>query len=723
MIHIDKIFDSVQDLFLFSSLFTRLGVIYYSIIGSIIAGIIINIIWPIFANIDIITRIFITSILIILILVGNIMGYIYKKSRLRKYLDKERDDIFKNKAPGSFFLKIGNIASGELFISPEWELYLGRKLDNELIPFLLKSIKEKKSILLLGEVGQGKTTIILSIFNKVIDLYKNNSLKILPIYIPLSSMIEFFSSNSNNDINEVFYDYLRKKVNNPIPMNKITFSKWIKRNKILFLFDGFDELFTKIDNYDIKLRTESNLLNNLSILSCRINFYEYYLRSSSIESNYPLIIRLLPLNEKSIKDFIPKYYSVVKNNNYSDLSNFDEQKMISFLTNQEKLLELSKRPLLLMMILDVFISPDTRNDYLRSINFFGITQLYKIYTEKWLGKESQKSISKLEWKDKDQFIEILAWVIYTSNTPYSSSYGHISENNMGFERLEIEKILLPFIQNYPALSLNDLCDDICLGSFLIYQYNNRYSFIHKSFFEYYVAKHIFSSFKIDGDNTSKSLRYSTPDDVARFIKGFINGSSNSDRSLFKIEENLKDAYFANGTNNISDQIIREHASYYLSCLNTPSVITFLKSHYQKEPDKLPQRGMIVGLIVNCHCSEMVTEYLNILEHDPYAAKINLTYTMAYYGDMPLESIYNSIKEYECTNAIQSLIKHLLDEKYILHWAIDLFTLRCIVIHYGISALKADSQNYENLKQFIDNNNPKESGVVREQQEKLLSVFN
>jgi len=639
---------------------------------------------------------------------------------ISRYLLKMRELLFKSNAPGSLFLRIENIANGELFIPPEWAIYPNRRSENELIQYLLDSINKNKSILLLGEAGQGKTITTLFILYNLTESYNIGSIKKIPIYIPLSSLIDSFRTSSNNGTEAELYKYLRENSNNPIPMTESTFARKLKSKKFIFLFDGFDELFNHIDQKDIVLKSKSNLFNQLSILTCRINFYENFLIYSAISETYIEKVQMLPLDFDSIKEYVPKYFSIMRREHNQSTSAIEERKLLELISSEGSIFDLARRPLLLMMILDVFADPRTQGDLIQSKNNFGITQLYKMYTEKWLDKESQKPPSILKWEEKDKIVEKLAWELYSSATPSSSTYG---QTTMGFDRNNLLIILEKSLNRFRDVSKNDIIDDICLRSFLIRSYNDKYSFIHKSFFEYYVAKHIYSSLKINWKKTRDSLLHSTPNEIARFIEEFLfTCGNNQEEVLKKIESNLKTTYLKSNTHSLTDQIIREHACYYLSCLSTPTATDFIKDLYMKESDKLPQRGMIVGLIVHCHDMEIVNKYVKMLEEDNDVAQINLAYMMAYYGDMPLSSVYENIDRYDVNNTLRNCITHLDDEKHRFHWAIDLFTLRYIASIRGIELIEKCYRDSPSLNKFFKRTDLK-AAVVLDQEKKLLKVLN
>jgi len=179
----------------------------------------------------------------------------------------------------------------KLFIPPRWSLYNGSAQNENLISVLLSNIKNDDKTLILGDGGQGKTTILKTIFIKLIDSYLIDKLDKIPIYIPLRD-INFATNNNsveygkeNRPLN-IVWNYLDSKIINHIPLVFAEFDSLAKNNELFFILDGFDEVAEGIDQYSINRQSSSEIFSYPSVVS----FEPIFLRSTYLGHRFNLIL-------------------------------------------------------------------------------------------------------------------------------------------------------------------------------------------------------------------------------------------------------------------------------------------------------------------------------------------------------------------------------------------------------------------------------------------------
>ncbi len=227
----------------------------------------------------------------------------YERQTLSTYIRQERADILSALPPGSIALLVEDIVGGEdLFIPPLWKSYLGEAGSKELVKHLIDILSQGKRVLLLGDPGQGKTTISKRIFTILADDFLSGSKSLLPVYIPLRD-VAYLPVKTDGTISWL-WNYLRNKPQRPIPISLEQFTSLASEKRLVFLFDGFDEMGGELSQSSINERAACNMFYHCSILTCRKNFYELYLSVSAIQENYIDKIELMPLQ---FTDTVKKY--------------------------------------------------------------------------------------------------------------------------------------------------------------------------------------------------------------------------------------------------------------------------------------------------------------------------------------------------------------------------------------------------------------------------------
>lgn len=629
---------------------------------------------------------------------------------LSAYLKKERSDVILSIAPGSTSILMGDILENdELFIHLPWGYYHGKIQSEELISYLTQVISQKKQILILGDAGQGKTIVMRRVFTQIADRFLQKSSDIIPIYISLRDITKF--TDINDEPLLPLWKYLSNK-QNPLPLSYFQFISLVRKNCIIFLFDGFDEINGVISQHSINERVSSDMFSKLSILSCRKSFYEHYLSVSAIQQNYLEKIELLPLDfETNTKKYVEKFCSK---------KGVESNKVIKRIQGSKKLLDLAKRPLLLIMILDIF----TDSEEILEIEW-NTAKLYEVYTEKWLKNEAMKPDSSLRWHEKEELIEEITWSMYQEEAPSSYSYSEKFYRNIIFTRTDLNNYIKPNVFRYQHIPFTQLVDDICLRTFLISSQGDYYYFIHKSFQEYYVAKYILRNMRINAENTSQVLQESTPSEVATFLEDMLNAKKLSDRDIEKIEKNLINAYKQNHSDDLRSLIIREHASYYLAHLKTNKAIQFLEQVLEEEQNKWVKRGIIMGLGISCGKIDLLDKYIDTLHNDPEAVSINVGYNLVYYGDQALEDGYIDKGGVKCDGTVRAIFRHLKSEKYKAIWVLDLFTLRVLLEDEsrGKSILYTKDEYIPFLKEFVIKDHKNVSEIFVHEANLLLDLIN
>ena len=265
-----------------------------------------------------------------------------------------------------------------------------------------------------------------------------------------------------------------------------------------------------------------------------------------------------------------------------------------------------------------------------------------------------------------------------------------------FTYQSIEPTIKHFTNQYSPITRSQIIDDLCFRTLLIISEGESYYFIHKSFQDYFAARHIFSNLKskekddIVIKNIEKVLEILIPFDIGIFLKHFLEEKDTfiSDKTL--VANNLIKVYHYFIGNDFHSVIIRQQSSHYLTLLKSNDAVQFLIQAYQAEPNKVVQRGIMVGLSLYHNRSDVLEQYINLIRTDPEVASINIGYHLVYYGDQMQELGFYDQSEDRCDKTVKALFRHLKDERYRNGWSLDLLTLSTLLETRGDTVLSSKS---------------------------------
>ncbi|GCE06119.1 NACHT domain-containing protein [Dictyobacter aurantiacus] len=635
-----------------------------------------------------------------------------EKSLLVEYLQHQQTRMLNALAPGSTNLRVKDVVGDKgLFISPPWTTLQSTPATGTLVEYLTTALSDEQRILLLGDAGQGKTTILKQLFNILATNFISAPLEAapFPIYIPLRE----FSSLSGSAF-EILWNYLSDK----FPLVYDSFVMLARKNRIVFFFDGLDEMQGELTQRSLNERAASKLFTLPSILSCRKNFFEFYLSMSPLLEEYPLRVELQPLalNEAVIQ-YIADFYHK-KRASVTKQAETTPTAIVEAIKSNHELQDLAQRPLLLIMMLDIFTDPAEMSE-----EEWSVTKLYKEYTEKWLKNEAAKPDSVLKWHEKNSLIQEVAWITYSARISFASAYG-LTQNET-FTQSELNTIVKTLAPQFSSLTETQLLDDLCFRTFLSVSEGENYYFLHKSFHEYYVARYIFELMRNriqQGDEISKleeALRELLPFEVVSFLKQMLGSKEITASEKNFISDHLMELYQENKSDNgLRSAIVRQQSSHYLARLGTPRAIQFLDENYVRETNKWVQRGMMVGLALYCGQLEVLDQYIQFIREDPEAASINLGYHLVYYGDQSQESGYYDAGEEKCSRTIKALLRRLSNKRYKNGWTLDILTLSALIESRGVDILIPYCHELAACLENVERESQNQSVMFEQEKERL-----
>ncbi len=390
-------------------------------------------------------------------------------------------------------------------------------LDDLLDNFLAD--EQRSFLTLLGDFSTGKTSFSLHYFIKQAQCYLANKSRRIPLFISLKEYSGHL--NLRDFIVKEFYTRLG------LPLSLAAFQELVLQGRFLVFIDGFDEMASMSDQQEtmenfkeltrfsfenLQFMTqnhEKKAPTNKLFMTCRTHYfftddqeqeilkadYTVLYRNYATRSNYQVTrINVQEFKQGQIEEYIRKNME----------NETTAQEFLNIIQDTYNLTELSRRPLLLDMIVKTL--PALKDK--RQIN---ASDLYKDYTGIWIEREDWRS--QMTPEGKRQLMWELAVKMYQAGGDFSMHYTQLKKPNPAF-----------FKKNW----LESIEDDyfkyeVTTCSFLHRDLSGNYKFIHKSFMEYFLAEYYFECKK---NRTGSLLKYSeTNDETKFFIKMFITAHS------------------------------------------------------------------------------------------------------------------------------------------------------------------------------------------------------
>lgn len=311
-------------------------------------------------------------------------------------------------------------------------------------------IKQNRRVVITGTAGSGKSTFCKSIFIDAVE----QQLGIIPIFIELRHL----NTNSNQTLLEYVVESL-KSVESRFSNTQLEYA--LKLGKILFIFDGFDEIDgEKKQQYEREIINISNSHHHIMILiSSRPDplfhsweeFHQYRITSLSKEKCIKVIEKL-------------EYDKAVKEKFLHSLSTGLYEKHRSFASN----------PLLLTMML---LTYEQIAEIPNKIHLFYEQAFLTLFNK----HDSLKSLYKRKSATGlplDDFKKVTSAFCTLS---YSESAYYFSESEI--MRFLKKAIQVSGIKTQPNQLLIDLLDSVCI----MQRDGLSYTFTHRSFQEYFTA--------------------------------------------------------------------------------------------------------------------------------------------------------------------------------------------------------------------------------------------
>ena len=212
-----------------------------------------------------------------------------------------------------------------------------------------KNIRQCRQILILGEPGSGKTIALLEFAKEWIDRAKNDDNCLIPVVFNLSSYKDK-EQQDKKEKKEKIVDWLVEEFKTYYQTYRKDARNLIEQKKLLFLFDGLDEVDNKYRVECIEALNDFIETGSEIIICCRIKDYQALLQLLQLKT----AIYLKPLTFEQIDNYLNRLGSkliglktLLQKERKSNL----KEKILS---KDSPLNDLAKTPLMLSIMISAY---------------------------------------------------------------------------------------------------------------------------------------------------------------------------------------------------------------------------------------------------------------------------------------------------------------------------------------------------------------------------------
>jgi len=408
---------------------------------------------------------------------SNYLKKIIREYQVRKLPFSISEDESSQKTLSETFIHPHfTLEDDSLNIQSNLEEYVTNWLDSE----------SKKHLVLLGDYGMGKSSFLKYYEHRISSQICDGDFKFrYPVFIPLTN-----SSPRHGGINNLISTFISKNLS----ISSDLFFELVHRGRILFILDGFDEMgfvgshAQRIKQLDAIWKLVFN--RNKILISGRPSYFpskdqllyafndKKALGLVGIPTNEPYFQRiyLTPLGSLEIQKSLEIYYG-------KDLS----LKYINFITYNQSLLELCKRPSMMHIVREMIpdLIQELGKENLRP------SDLIQKYINHWIDRQLGKSIVSAFESKKDKVNFVLDFFKELAAEYFIQGIEKMSPTEI-IQNLNIRIAKLKLATND---DIEGFHSEILTGC-LIEIEDNGYKFVHKSFKEYLISQFILDKLKL-----------------------------------------------------------------------------------------------------------------------------------------------------------------------------------------------------------------------------------
>jgi len=553
----------------------------------------------------------------------------------------------------TFALSLGDVLKRGYFIEPPYNLLSGEASPGKTISQTCDLSSKNKRIMIMGEPGIGKSTLLVKSFLKHTEMCLKQKSNRIPFYLSLRGLGAKYHFDFDQFIKESCQQYLRKDVYPVFDGSHI---------EPVFYIDGFDELAEQSSDIDLQKVVASRFFSSPFIVTSRSRFAEQRLENLGFASQIQILAELVHWSEKLSWKYIQKFCRLRgKLELYNDMMRAYHKP-----EEMKDMKEIFENPLLLTIFLWIVeesgmtLPLDVKNQvsvYDRFVDLWTKRELARAGRNGLKTTENCAEMIKRAW-------QLTAWKIYEKR--------FIEE---ALNRVQLGEWLVSIDGGF-----KEVLDIPAYWDFLDirpHTYEIRGMF-HEQFMEHLLAKEIVSCCKEGRFPFPDFLKYEVRYEINRIIRTLWIYEAKE--GIQKMLENLWQVYKGHLESNVPQSMaIRNHAMYYIGRIPDTKAEEKLKAADSMEKETFVRLSIAFGLM-KLEDYGMEHKLLEKLKDSEDWDKANRGYHLVYYGDWILKDeaapyVDDGTKTWGRT--LKALLRHIQSEErpYIALRRVELFTIR------------------------------------------------
>lgn len=570
---------------------------------------------------------------------GKLAGY--SRALIQKLSEKQKEVLLDRHTSTSIGMSLRDVFSEEYYVAPPYTVESGKGLVHAEAGELSKALEGiDRSVLIYGEAGYGKTTVIAKCFVDHVDFQKGNPSYTIPLFLPLKNKGNSYHFDLARFIGEEFDELLQK---DPYPYLDVS------SLSVRFYCDGFDELAESLSEEDIDRIRKSTIFKFPLLLTCRQQFVSRYLNVHNFSDLFGVRIQM----QKWSLDTVEKYVA-----NYCDKKGIEnKEKILSSIRENADLQQIINSPLLTTMFLR-FLENTKDTGTIKDISKVELFHSWMI--ELSLREHSKRELPSSIILDVWKFT---AWELYL--------------HRIGNEKLLKEDLSSLIKKRFRTVNVNDVL--ATFDTLFEWKSNCLIGTFHEQFMEYLAANLLVDACLTKKEPYPDFLKIVLRPEINRYFREMWKGLPA--RKKTKIFDAIRKQYFDNvGKNGDDNILIRVHAVYHMCRLNDSKREEQIDRAFEVEKNISVQLSLYFGAI-KLGKLDKEEEFYQLLNQEEYS-NANRGYHLTYYADM----IQNGTLPYTddgCSDwqgTLKAMERHFNSgqlEHFFL-WRIDLYTMKELI---------------------------------------------